>query len=141
MKINSIISKLSDFLQSSEMFARPSQQIPGKWDLYEYYTENESDLKHVKEEFLNSENLFWNMEFLDDEKYMADSNLSLTIISSIEKGTWSISKNFITLEHPEDSKKNVEFQFAIEKENLKILKKDTLGKIDFFGFFRRRNSQ
>ena len=35
------------------------------------------------------------------------------------------------------SNESVEFQFAIEKEQLKLLKKDEKGSIEFFGFFNR----
>lgn len=138
MKLNSLFSKILNWLQSTEMFARPSKQLPGKWQLFEYYFEPEKELDHITEEQLKAENQSWDIEFAEDEKYFHKSNLSVSLISTIENGTWSISKNFITLIHPQEFRNNVEFQFAIEKGDLKILKKDEFGKIEFFGFFRKQ---
>ncbi len=137
MKLNSFFSEILGWLQSTEMFARPSKQLPGKWQLFEYYTEIESDLNNVNEEQLKADKQRWNIEFAKDEKYLHDSNLSVSLISSIENGIWSISKNFVTLIHPENFRNNVEFQFAFEKGDLKLLKKDEFGRILFFGFFKR----
>jgi hypothetical protein len=46
------------------------------------------------------------------------------VIYNLESGEWSVSKNFITLIHPGDFRNNLEFQFAVEKGDLKFLKKD-----------------
>ena len=107
--------------------------------MFEYYIEQESELNNVKEDQLKTSRQHWNIEFAGNEKYFHNSNLSVSLITSIENGKWSISKNFITLIHPQDFKNNIEFQFAVEKGNLKLLKKDGLGKIEFFGFFKRIN--
>ena len=141
MEKKSIFSTLFDWLRSTEMFARPSKKIPGKWQLYEYYTEPDKKLVNIKEKQLIKENLFFEIGFYDKGKYAQKTNLSIPIISHIENGTWSISKNYITLIHPEDFRKNIEFQFAFENGNLKLLNRDTLGKIEFFGFFRREDSK
>ncbi len=138
MKLNSFFSKISKWLQSTEMFARSGKQLTGKWQLFEYYFESEKKLNHISEELLKTKKQQWNIGFIEDEKYFQNSNLSIPLISAIEDGTWSISKNFITLIHPKKFRKNIEFQFAIEKGNLKLLKKDGLGKIEFFGFFRKQ---
>lgn len=140
MKVHSLLSKISVWLQSTEMFARPSRQLPGKWQLFEYYVENESDLKNVNEAQLKADKQYLNVEFAEDEKFLHQSNLSVSIISAIENANWSISKNFVTLIHPDNFRNNVEFQFAFEKGNLKLLKKDDFGKILFFGFFKRPDS-
>ena len=137
MKRTSIITKINNVLQSTEMFARPSKKFPGKWQLYEYYIDKAKELKHVNSEQLTSEKQNWNIEFTQDNQYIHNSNLTIPLISRIENGSWSISKNFITIIHPQDFRKNTEFQFAFEMGNLKLLKKDEFGKIEFFGFFKK----
>ncbi len=139
MQKKTIYSTILNWLNKTEMFVRPSKKLPGKWQMFEYYFEPEKELKHITEEKLNENKQHWDIEFTEDEKYFHNSNLSVLLISGIENGTWSISKNFITLIHPHNYRNNVEFQFAIEKGNLKLLKKDEFGKIDFFGFFRRED--
>lgn len=119
------------------MFARPSKQIPGKWQLFEYYIETGGELNHVTVDQLKAKNQLWNIEFREDENYLHLCNLPVSRISKIKDGKWSISKNYITLTSLENSKENIEFQFAIEKEQLKFLKKDEKGSIEFFGFFNR----
>ncbi len=137
MNKTTFLAKIINSLQSTEMFARPSKKLPGKWQLFEYYIDKAKELKHVNSEQLTSENQNWSIEFTEDKQYSHNSNLSVPLISDIENGSWSISKNFITLINPLNFRKNVEFQFAIEKGNLKLLKKDDFGKIEFFGFFRK----
>ena len=132
-----IFSKIYSWLQSTELFERPSKKIPGNWQLFEYYFEPEKDLIHVKEEQLKTDNQFGILEFEEENIFSFSCNLPISNLASISKGTWSISKNFITFIHPDDFRKNLEFQFAFEKENLKLLKKDQFGKILFFGFFKR----
>jgi hypothetical protein len=119
------------------MFARPSKRLPGKWQLYEYYIDDTKELIHVNSEQLKSEKQNWNIEFNENKQYLHNSNLTIPLIINIENGSWDISKNFITIIHLQDFRKNVEFQFAFEKGNLKLLKKDNSGKIEFFGFFKK----
>lgn len=126
-----------NWLKSTEMFARPSKQIPGKWRLVEYYIETEDELRNISEAQLKAEKELWNIEFTKEKKYLHQCNLLVPLISSIKNGDWNISKNFITLKSAENTGSNVEFQFAIEKEQLKLLKKDAFGKIEFFGFFSK----
>lgn len=119
------------------MFARPSKQIPGKWHLVEYYVETGDELKNIDEARLKAGKEFWDIQFTIEKNYTHQCNLPVTLVSVIENGTWSISKNYITFIHPMNFRNNVEFQFAIEKETLKMLKKDAFGRIEFFGFFRK----
>lgn len=135
---NKIFSAILNWLQSTEMFARPSKQIPGKWQLFEYYEETGNDLQNINEARLKEEKNFWDIEFTLENKYYSQCNLPVWKISKINDGNWSISKNFITLSSSENFRNIVEFQFAIEKKNLKLLKKDALGRIEFFGFFRKK---
>lgn len=123
-----------NWLRSTEMFARPSKQIPGGWQLAEYYVETDDELQNVPEEQLNARKEIWNIIFSDDNNYAQQCNLPVSLLSDIKDGNWKISKNYITL----TSNSNIlEFQFAIEKEQLKLLKKDEKGRIEFFGFFNR----
>ncbi len=124
------------WLKNTEMFARPSKQIPGRWQLYEYYFDSEKQLHHITEQELKIKNESWFIDFSDEEKYTQSSQIRISFISELENGSWSISKNYITFIHPENFRNNVEFQFAIDKGILKLLKKNTLGKIEFFGFFK-----
>ena len=134
-KIN--FRKLIDWLGATEMFARPSKKIPGKWVLFEFYTEPDKELVHKTKDQLKSEKIFWEIDFSTDENYTQSTNLNIPVISKIASGTWSRSRNFITLIHPDNFRNNVEFQFAVEKKNLKLLKKDAFGRIEFFGFFSK----
>ncbi len=137
MRVKTAFSKFSGWLMSTEMFARPSKQLPGKWQLFEYYLDQGEDLLNFKEEDLKKKKENWTIEFADSEKFLQQGNVSVNLISGIENGDWSISKNFVTIMNPSDFRKNVEFQFAIQKNQLKLLKKDGFGKIEFFGFFRK----
>ncbi len=131
----SMFSKFLQWLQSTEMFARPSKQLPGKWQLFEYFDEANGELKNLKQQQLTELNLIWNIEFAADNQFVHTGNLNLILIQSIENGKWKLQKNFLELASKDS--KPVSLQFAIEKEQLKLLKKDETGQIEFFGFFRR----
>lgn len=134
----SMFSRILSWLRSTEMFARPSKQLPGKWQLFEYYVDEGHDLLNINESRLKEKNEFWDIEFAVENKFYHQSNLPIWQISKINNGDWRISKNFITLSSSEDFRNSVEFQFAIEKEKLKLLKKDASGRIEFFGFLRKK---
>jgi hypothetical protein len=136
MEKKSVFSAFFSWLKSTEMFARPSKQLPGKWQLFEYYIDSDNELLHIDETQLIASNEKWLMEFAED-RVNHQSSLSVPLSAGIENGTWSLSKNFITFLHPVDFRKNLEFQFAIEKNRLKLLRKDGFGKIEFFGFFKK----
>lgn len=131
----SFFSKFIHWLQSTEMFARPSKQLPGKWQLFEYFVETNGELKNLKQQQLTELNLSWNIEFATDYQFVHSNGLNLNLIQSIENGKWKLQKNFLELASKDS--KTVSFQFAIEKEQLKLLKKDDTGQIEFFGFFHR----
>jgi hypothetical protein len=134
---NKIISQIWNWLKSSEMFARPSKQIPGKWELVEYYIESSEELHNFKETQLKEKKEFWQIEFTTESEFVHENNLPVWQISKIKNGNWNISKNYITLISSENKGNFIEFQFAVEKNILKLLKKDPLGRIEFFGFFKR----
>ena len=136
MEKKSVFVTFFSWLKTTEMFARPSKLLPGKWQLFEYYMDTDSELCHIEEDQLKTADEKWLLEF-SEEMVAHQSNLSVPLIVGIENGTWSLAKNFITFIHPKDFRKNIEFQFAIEKNILKLLRKDGFGKIEFFGFFRK----
>jgi hypothetical protein len=133
----SAFSRIIRWLESTELFARPSRAIPGVWQLFEYYTEPSGELIHVKEDELAAGKYFWEITFDAEGSFRQRSNLPVRFISAIESCKWDITGNFILLIHPENFRENVKFQFAVEKQNLKLLKKDTSGRIEMFGFFRK----
>lgn len=137
MKNKISFTSILNWLKSTEMFARPSKQIPGKWHLVEYYVETGDELRNIDETRLKAEKQFWNIDFTEKKNYSHQCNLPVLLISGIKNGNWNISKNYITLSPTGEIIESVEFQFAIEKEMLKILKKDNCGRIRFFGFFRK----
>ena len=120
MELKSVFITIFQWLKTTEMFARPSKQLPGKWQLFEYYFDSEKELNHITEQDLNAVNERWIIEFKEEENYIQESKLPVSLISNIENGSWSISKNYITLIHPENFRNNIEFQFAIDKGILKL---------------------
>jgi hypothetical protein len=126
-----------DWLKSTEMFARPSKQLLGKWELVEYYIESDKELHNFKEAQLKADNEFWRIEFTAEHQFLHETNLPVWQIRKVTNGDWRISKNFITLTSSDNCGNNIEFQFAVEKERLKLLKKDALGRIEFFGFLNK----
>lgn len=138
MEKKPVLKTVIHWLKNTEMFARPSKQIPGKWQLFEYYFDSDKELHHFTEQDLKNRNESWFIEFSEEEGYTQSSRLGISFISEMENGSWSISKNYLTFIHPENFRNNVEFQFAINKGVLKLLKKNTLGEIEFFGFFRNQ---
>ncbi len=137
MRLRAIFSSVIHWLKTTEMFMRPSKQLPGKWRLFEYYTEKSGELVNIKEAQLKQQEIFWEIEFDENGTFSQQTNSPYGFIENAEANQWSLSKNYITFMHPANFRKNEEFQFAIVNNNLKLLKKDTLGKIIFFGFFRR----
>ncbi len=141
MKTKTYLTAFTDWLKTTELFANPVKQLPGKWLLFEYYTEPEHELLHFSEEQLNQKKLFWEIEFNAEDKLIQKTNIRLPFSNETGVLIWSKAKNYITLIYPGDFRKNVEFQFAVENGNLKLLKKNSLGKIEFFGFFRKQVQQ
>jgi len=137
MEKKTVFSAFLSWLGSSEMFARPVKRLPGKWLLFEYYIDSRDGLLNFKEDMLKEHNQQLEIHLDETNKLVVQSNLPVSLFQEITKGEWGVVKNFITFIHPDDYRKNVEFQFAFEKNNLKLLKKDGFGKIEFFGFFKK----
>lgn len=139
MEIKTVFSAFSSWLQTTEMFARPAKQLPGQWQLFEYFVDSKDELLNFKQEYLKENNRSLKIEIFENNQFLFQSNLPISIFQNLEKGEWSMSKNYITFIHPDNFRNNIEFQFAFEKGNMKLLKKDGFGKIEFFGFFRKLN--
>lgn len=137
MRLQTFFLSVVQWLKSSEMFARPSKQLPGRWRLIEYYTEKSGELVNVKESQLKQQNFLWEIEFGENGDFSQQTGSPAGFLENAGASQWSLSKNYITFLHPGDFRKNEEVQFAVEKNTLKLLKKDVAGKIDFFGFFRK----
>jgi hypothetical protein len=83
--------------------------------------------------------MFWELEFTDNKKYIHRCNLEPAVFANLQNGNWQIHRNFITLNPDNEENTSVKFQFAVEKGQLRLLKKNDLGAIEFFGFFHRKN--
>jgi len=140
MKATSVISRFTSWLASPEVFGSITKKIPGDWHLFEYYYDLKEDLIHWKEEDLKKNNESLQVTLTEEEQFSIANELPLSVFKSVQNGKWSVSRNYITLIDPKNFRNNLEFQFAFEKENLKLLKKDKMGKIEFFGFFRSANA-
>ncbi len=134
---NPVFVSLLRWLASTEMFARPAKQLPGKWRLFEFYTEPEGQLKNLKEEAMKKKGYHWEIEFEGRGRFQYHLNLPIRLFNLAGFGTWHTSRNFIVLSPSENPGMTEEFQYAFENGNLKILKKEADGRILFFGFFRR----
>ncbi len=139
MAIKSFFFNFRNWLQSTEMFEQPVKKVPGTWQLYEYYIDAGEELLHFNEDELIINKDKCKLEIGATGDFACTSTIPVKVIQGLQKGTWSVSKNYITFIVSGNFRDNVAFQFAFEKGNLKLLKKDAFGKIDFFGFFKRIN--
>lgn len=132
----SLFSKFTTWLKSPEVFGSITKKIPGTWHLYEYYFDLEKDLIHLGEADLKNNNESLQLEFSDQKQFIVTNTSPIEVFKTLKGGEWSVHRNFITLIDSENFRNNLEFQFAFKKDDLKLLKKDKTGKIEFFGFFR-----
>ena len=109
MEKNISFTLILNWLKSTEMFARPSKQLPGKWQLEEYYVETGDELRNITESRLKAAKELWNIEFTADKNYLHECNLPVSFISGIKNGNWNTSQNFITLKFSGISNESVEF--------------------------------
>lgn len=138
---NPVFESLIRWLSSTEMFARPAKQLPGKWRLFEFYTEPEGQLKNMKEEVMKKAGYLCEITFEGQGRFHHKMNLPVRLFNTAGHGTWYTSRNFVVLSPSENLDMTEEFQYAFEKDNLKLLKKSTDGRIEFFGFFRRLDAE
>jgi len=137
MKKSSAKALFLRWLKSTEMFARPSRQVPGRWELNEFYYEPEGKLIHVEKEVLKLENIRWEIIINPDGYFFQQSNIPVKILNGMPDCRWSLAGNYIRLMNPVNDKEYEEVQFAVVKDNLRLLKKEPDGSIRFFGFFSR----
>jgi hypothetical protein len=137
MKRENIFLPFWRWLRSTELFARPFKQIPGKWYLYEYYFERGNTLINKNAEQIKRENRFLEMEFGEEGVFHYTGNIPFKSLSGMNFCRWSRSGNFLALFHPGDGRTRVQIQFAVRGKNLRLLKKRHSGEIEFFGFFRK----
>lgn len=140
MKSNSAIFRFVAWLASPEVFGSITQKIPGEWVLYEYYKDEKEDLIHSTENDLKTKNESLKLNLSSEQEFNLNAQLTQSVFNQLQNGKWSVHRNFITFIDSTDFRNNLEFQFAFEKGNLKLLKKDKMGKIEFFGFFRSANT-
>lgn len=129
------------WLKSPGVFGNVSKRFPGEWNLYEYYVDVKDELIHLEKNELDSAGQACMLKFSEEGLFNCQSNIPISLFQSLEKGDWSRARNYITLMDPKEFRNNVEFQFAFEKGNLKLLKRDPSGKIAFFGFFKQKLSK
>jgi hypothetical protein len=137
MKKTHLFTALTNWLYSTEMFARPFKEIPGKWRLFECYSEPGDHLVNMKEEDLEQAGYYWNIDFEEYGSLTQEMNLPVKFLTDASECNWQTARNFLKLTHKESPGIIEEFQYAISKGNLKLLQKDSDGKIIFFGFFRK----
>lgn len=137
MKKTTLVGSLLRWLGSTEMFARPSRQLPGKWQLFEYYYEPELQLIHVEEPELQTRNYRWNLHFSSEGYLHQESNIPVGMAEGLHDCKWGFSRGFIKIIDPDDPARYDKLQYAVDNGILKLLKKDADGKIIFFGFFRK----
>ena len=137
MKKTLVFTNLYKWLISTEMFARPSRQLPGRWRLFEYYSEPGEELENLKENHLAKEGYFWELNFETVGQLHQRMNLPVPFFTKSSVCSWQVARNFLKIYPLETPETGEEFQFAISKGNLKLLQKDNKGKIKFFGFFKR----
>ncbi|MCK3685780.1 hypothetical protein [Maribellus sp. YY47] len=135
MKQNTLLSRFTSWLVSPAVFGSISKNFPGEWRLYEYYVDEKEGLLHFLPEDLKCENQMMQLIFSEDN-FVVKAQLPVSLIQNLKSGAWSVAKNFITFVDSANFRNNIEFQFAFEKGNLKLLKKDERGMIEFFGFFK-----
>jgi hypothetical protein len=135
--VNKFYTSAINWFKTSAVFKRPFKLLPGHWQLVEYFIEPGDELIHIQEHELKEKKQIWNIDFTTDNKYFHECNLNVALLLDITNGHWKTSRNFIVFTSSEKQGGFVEFQFAINNEQLKLLKKDAKGRIEFFGFFNR----
>ncbi|WP_372652345.1 hypothetical protein [Draconibacterium sp.] len=135
MKLKSIFPKFIEWLISPAVFGSKKKLIPGKWHLIEYYVDEGEQLLHFDEDTLKKNKIIYVLSFFENHEFKLAGKAPVKLLEGTTDGNWSVARNFITLINPKEFRYNIEFQFAFEKGILKLLKKDAMGKIEFFGFF------
>ncbi len=85
-------------------------------------------------------NIFCEMDFSPDNTFSQKVNIPVELLTHKKFWYWNRMRNFIELGYNENDSDYVKFQFAVNKQTLKLLNKNTKGEILFFGFFRKKNT-
>jgi len=136
MKLKSFIFSLTVSLRNSLISSE--EKIKGKWHLFEYYTEPGNELIHFAEQDLRSNERYMEIHFMPEGECAVKCNFELPVLTQKNENIeWQKRRNYISFFNPEIKKKEELFQFAVDKNTLKLLKKNKTGKIQFFGFFKK----
>ena len=136
MKLKSFFLSITELLNAALL--SPEKKLAGEWRLFEYYTERDGELIHVKEGELPGIERFIKLEIGDGGRLRWTGNINVPDFDfDAEKLTWERKRNFLTVSEKYSSGKKVNFQYSTENEILKLLNKAETGQINFFGFFKR----
>lgn len=137
MKIVSFFASFLDRLNLRESLIHPDKKIAGKWQLYEYYTESNNQLFHFNRSQIKQDGKRMVIEFTEEGEFTVHANLELPVLNEEDDLKWNRQRNFISIYRSGFPDSSTEFQFAFQKDNFKLLNKNTAGEIQFFGFFSR----
>lgn len=140
MGTKSLIKRIAEWSHLFAGFESNEERIVGKWQLYEYYVDTADGLKNYKEEELVASKIMLVLSLLESGEILLGGKFPVANFCNIEEGKWRISRNYITFFSHNNSLEAVEFQFAFEKGNLKLLNKNKEGEIRFFGFFKKQQN-
>jgi hypothetical protein len=127
--------RLKHWVSEIDLSLHPVKRFPGKWSLYEYYFDKEKELFHFTEKDLKQKNACLFLNFINEDEITIETNLDHPFFQNMKTLHWSKHRNFITFIDVANFRNSIEFQFAFDKGNLKLLKRNSFGYIDFFGFF------
>lgn len=136
MTTKSLFTKIGGILRTSEIFERPSKKIRGTWQLFEYFMDKEEQLLHLQADDLKAKNELLQIEFREVD-FVQSTTIPASFLQNLSSGKWELSRSFLHLIDEKNFRNSIDFQFAFEKDNLKLLKKNKQGEIEFFGFFKR----
>lgn len=138
MESKSLFKRFAGWSHLFASFERNVERIVGKWELYEYYVDTKNGLINFKEKELISSKVMLVLSILENREILLAGKFPVDRFCDMEEGMWRISRNYITFSNPDSHDESVEFQFAFERGNLKLLNKNSKGEILFFGFFKKQ---
>jgi len=128
------LSPFKKWLKSVIIPVTPGMIMPGRWVMYEYYSEPDDELMHITEEELLREKLYWEIEFDQGGIFRQKSNIAVKFLEHEKDLSWNISRNYLDIE---SKARRERFQFALVKDHIRLLQKERTGRIVFFGFFKK----
>jgi hypothetical protein len=81
---------------------------------------------------------FWILRFTKEGSFFQNSSPGINFLEETSICRWRLLQNFLKLYDQKDLHIKELSQYAFEKDNLKLLKKDNDGKIMSFGFFKKQ---